>query len=141
MHTMHQDQLQHTWVLHCMACVLTPHINIHAYEFSLVNYMFIYLFIYTMIFVFIFNYPRLFLYSMLTCFIYIHSFTSLVTKGYHGCKFCGASLKSRWDKQLSKPVSNWSRVILLEQHPYRRETYVFNGKLERTQRPAIMTST
>ena len=34
---------------------------------------------------------------------------------------------------------DYSRVFLPEEHPYRRETYAFNGKLERTQRPAIMT--
>jgi hypothetical protein len=31
------------------------------------------------------------------------------------------------------------RVFLPEEHPYRRETSSFNGKPERTQRPAIMT--
>jgi hypothetical protein len=31
------------------------------------------------------------------------------------------------------------RVFLLEDHPYRRETSTFNGKLERTWRPKIMT--
>jgi hypothetical protein len=36
-------------------------------------------------------------------------------------------------------VYNFSRVFLLEEHPYRRETSTFNGKLERTQRPTIMT--
>jgi hypothetical protein len=38
-------------------------------------------------------------------------------------------------------VYNFSRVFLPEQHPYRRETSTFNGKPERTQRPAIMTPT
>jgi hypothetical protein len=34
---------------------------------------------------------------------------------------------------------NYSRVFLLEDHPYRRVAYAFNGKPERTQRPEIMT--
>jgi hypothetical protein len=38
-------------------------------------------------------------------------------------------------------VYDCSRVFLPEEHPYRRETSTFNGKPERTQRPAIMTPT
>jgi hypothetical protein len=63
----------------------------------------------------------------------------LVTKDYHGCKCCGPSLKARWSNHLQKPVYDCSRVFLLEQHPYIRETSTFNGKPERPQRPAIMT--
>jgi len=36
-------------------------------------------------------------------------------------------------------VYDWLRVFLPEENPYRRETSAFNGKLERTQRPTIMT--
>lgn len=32
-----------------------------------------------------------------------------------------------------------SRVFLLEEHPYIRVASAFNGKLERIERPAIMT--
>jgi hypothetical protein len=39
---------------------------------------------------------------MLTCsIVYINNFTSLVTKGYHGCKFFGPSLKAKWSNQLA----------------------------------------
>ena len=34
---------------------------------------------------------------------------------------------------------DFSRVFHPEEHPYKRETSAFNGKLERTQRPTIMT--
>jgi hypothetical protein len=37
-------------------------------------------------------------------------------------------------------VYECSRVFLLEDHPYRRVSYYFNGNPERTQRPAIMTT-
>ena len=32
---------------------------------------------------------------------------------------------------------DYSRVFLPDEHPYIREAYAFNGKQERTQRPAI----
>jgi hypothetical protein len=38
-------------------------------------------------------------------------------------------------------VYECSRVFLPEEQPYRRETFAFNGKPERTQRLAIMTPT
>ena len=40
---------------------------------------------------------------------------------------------------MTKPMYDCSKVFLLEEHPYRRETSAFNGKRERTQRPAITT--
>jgi hypothetical protein len=74
--------------------------------------------------------------------LYVYNnFAGLVTKGYHGCKCCGPSLKARWSNHLRKLVYDCSRVFLPEEHPYRRETSTFNGKLERTQRPTIMTPT
>jgi hypothetical protein len=75
------------------------------------------------------------------CFVYINNFASLVTKWYHGCKCFGPSLKARWSNHLQNPVYDFSKVFLPEQHPYKRETSSFNGKPERTQRPAIMTPT
>jgi hypothetical protein len=42
---------------------------------------------------------------------------------------------------LRNLVYDCLRVFLQEEHPYRRETYSFNGKPKRTQRPAIMTPT
>ena len=36
---------------------------------------------------------------------------------------------------------DYSKVFVLEEHPYKRETSTLNGKLERTQRHAIMTPT
>ena len=48
-------------------------------------------------------------------------------------------MKARWSKDLRYPVYDCSRVFLLEEHPYRKETSTFNGKLERTHRPPIMT--
>ena len=71
--------------------------------------------------------------------IVYNNFAGLVKKGYNGCKCCGPSLKARWSNDLQKPVYDCSRVFLPEEHPYRRETYYFNGKWERTQRPPIMT--
>ena len=62
--------------------------------------------------------------------ILYNNLAGLVTKGYFGCKFCGPSLKSRWSKDLQKLVYDFSRVFLQEEHPYRRETYVLNGKRE-----------
>jgi hypothetical protein len=38
-------------------------------------------------------------------------------------------------------VFDYSRVLLLEDHPYRRVASAFNGKPKRTQRPEIMTLT
>ena len=68
-----------------------------------------------------------------------NNFAGLVTKGYYGCKRCGPSLKARWSNDLRNLVYDCSRVFLPEEHRYRRETYAFNGKRERTQRPPIMT--
>jgi hypothetical protein len=36
-------------------------------------------------------------------------------------------------------VYNFSKLILPEQHPFKRETSSFNGKPKRTQKPEIMT--
>jgi len=70
----------------------------------------------------------------------IINFLGLVTKGYHGCKCCGPSLKARWSNNLRKPMYDCSRVFLPEEHLYRRAISAFNGKLERlTQRPEVMT--
>ena len=60
-------------------------------------------------------------------------------KGYFGCRCCGPSLKARCSKDLRKPMYDFSRIFLPEQHPYRRAASTFNGKRERTQRPPIMT--
>ena len=49
-------------------------------------------------------------------------------------------MKYRWSKYLRNPVYDFSRVFLQENHPYRRVTSTFNGKLEQTQMPEIMTS-
>ena len=70
--------------------------------------------------------------------VYIN-FTCLVPKGYHGCKCCGPSMKARWSNHLQNTIYDYSKVFLPEEHPYRRATSTFNGKPERTQRPAIMT--
>jgi hypothetical protein len=35
-------------------------------------------------------------------------------------------------------VYDYSKVFLLEDHPYTRVTFAFNGKIERTQRPEII---
>jgi hypothetical protein len=35
----------------------------------------------------------------LTCYVY-DNITGPVTKGYHGCQFCGRSIKSRWSNDL-----------------------------------------
>lgn len=66
-----------------------------------------------------------------------NNFVGLVTKGYNLCTCCGPSLKARWSDQLQKVVYDCSRVFLSEEH--RRATSTFNGKLERTQRIAILT--
>jgi hypothetical protein len=50
-------------------------------------------------------------------------------------------LKGRWSNHLQKLVYDCSRVFLPEEQSYRRETFSFNGKLERTQRPTILTPT
>ena len=50
-------------------------------------------------------------------------------------------MKARWSDHLQDPMYDFSRVFLLEEHPYTRETSSFNGKLEITQRHAIMTPT
>ena len=60
--------------------------------------------------------------------LYKYNFAGLVTKGYFGCKCCGPSLKARWSKDLRKPVYDCSKVFLLEEHPYKRAAYAFNGK-------------
>jgi hypothetical protein len=65
----------------------------------------------------------------------------LVTKGYHGCKCCGPSIKTRWLNDLWKLVYGWLRVFLLEDHLYRATTSSFNGKQKRTRRPEIMILT
>jgi len=70
-----------------------------------------------------------------------NNFAGLGTKWYHGCKCVRPSLKARWSDHLQKPMYDFSRVFLPEYHPYRRATYAFNGKPERTQRSAIMTPT
>jgi len=44
-------------------------------------------------------------------------------------------------QQPTKDNVDFLRVFLLEQNPYRRVTYSFNGMLERTQRLEIMTQT
>ena len=75
----------------------------------------------------------------LTCWLVYNNFVGLVTKGYHGCKCCGPSLKAGWSDHLRNPGHDCSTVFLPKEHPYRRGTYAFNGKAERTQRPAIMT--
>jgi hypothetical protein len=74
----------------------------------------------------------------LTCFVY-NNITVIVTKGYHGCKCCGPSINARWSNHIRKLVYECSRVFLPEEHPYRRVEFAFNGKLERTHRPKIMT--
>ena len=74
----------------------------------------------------------------LMCFIY-NKIVGLVTKGFHGCKYCGPSINDRWSNNLWKRMYKYSRVFLPKEHPYRRETSAFNGKPERTQRPTIMT--
>ena len=48
-------------------------------------------------------------------------------------------MKDRWFDHLLKLVYDFSKVFLPEKNPYRRETFSFNGKLERSQRPTIMT--
>jgi hypothetical protein len=40
---------------------------------------------------------------------------------------------------VQPPTKSSVWILLLKYHPYRRVVYVFNGKLERTQRPKIMT--
>lgn len=75
----------------------------------------------------------------LMCRHVYNNFAGLVIKGYHGCKFCGPSLKDRWFNHLRNLVYDFSRVFLLLEHPYKRATSAFNGKIERTQRPAITT--
>ena len=75
---------------------------------------------------------------MLTCSIY-NNVTGLITKGYHGYKCCGPSIKTAWSKHLGKLVYDSSRVLLLECRPYRRVSPTFNGKPKRTQRPKTMT--
>jgi hypothetical protein len=55
MYMMYQDQLEQRGVLCCMEYVLTPHMIIMDYEFSLLINMFIDLFIYVTIFICIFN--------------------------------------------------------------------------------------
>lgn len=68
---------------------------------------------------------------MLTWPIY-NDIVGLITKGYHGYKFCGPSINSTWSKHLGKPVYDYSRVFLLEDHPYQRVVSTFNDKLETT---------
>jgi len=46
-----------------------------------------------------------------------------------------------WSIHHRKSVYNCSGVFLPKDHPYRRAPSTFNGKLERTQRPEIMTPT
>ena len=77
---------------------------------------------------------------MLLCSV-CNNIASLVTKGYHGCKCCGTSIKARWSNHLRKTMYDCSKAFLLEDHPYRRVASDFNGKPERTQRPKIMTPT
>ena len=79
-------------------------------------------------------------YLALTCSVY-KNITGLITKGYHGCKFCGPLTKIRWFECLPKLVYDCSRIFLLDDHPYRRATSYFNGKPKRTRRPAILTPT
>ena len=71
--------------------------------------------------------------------IVYNNFAGLVTKGYYGCRCFGPSLKAIWSNDLWNPVYDFSEIFLLEQHPYRRATFTFNGKQERTQRLPIMT--
>ena len=78
------------------------------------------------------------IFSTLTCYLYDNT-TGLVTKGYHGCKCCGPSIKARLSNHPRKLMYDCSRLFLLEDHPYRRVAFAFNGKLERTRRPEIMT--
>ena len=77
---------------------------------------------------------------MLTCSIY-NNIIGIITKGYHGCKCSGPSIKARWSKHLGNPVYILSRVFLSKDHRYRRVASTFNGKLERTQRLEKTTPT
>ena len=77
---------------------------------------------------------------MLTWHVY-NNIVGIITKGYHGCKCFGPSIKDRWSKHLGNPVHDFSRVFLLEVHPNRRATSTFNGKPERTQSIETMTPT
>jgi hypothetical protein len=69
----------------------------------------------------------------LTCYVY-DNIAGLVTKGCHGCKFCGPSITFRWSNHLRNSVYDCSRLFLPEDHTYIRiiASY-FNGKLERNQ--------
>ena len=49
-------------------------------------------------------------------------------------------MKDRWSKYIQNLVYDFSRVFLLENHPYRILTSTFNGKPKRTQIPEIMSS-
>jgi hypothetical protein len=67
----------------------------------------------------------------LTCYVYV-IITCIITKGHHGCKCCGPSIKVRWSNDLQKTVYDCLRVFFPEEHPYRGVSYSFNGKIERT---------
>ena len=51
------------------------------------------------------------------------------------------SINVRWSKHLGKPMYDYSRVFLPEDHNYSRVASTFNGKPERTQIPKTMTPT
>ena len=68
-----------------------------------------------------------------------NNIVGFITKGYHGCKCCGPPIKARWSKHLGKLVYDCSMVFLLEDHPYKKVTFSFNGNQERTQRLEIIT--
>ena len=127
MYMMYRDPSHQRGVLHCMEYVRTPHMIIQGWEYSQVNILF-YLFIFKGIFFGIFNSLWLYWYTTLTSCSLYHNIAGLVTKGYHGCKHYGPSMKARWSKYLWNPVYNFSRVFLLENHYYRRNTSSLNGK-------------